>query len=225
MGHWKHAYITAPVVQAISHHNLIANNLITNIGVEYWGAPAITVYFTNNLHITHNEISSIPHTGISLGWGWAGLSDSTTAHTNLIAYNLITDLTQKARDGGGIYTLGQEPETVIEGNVVRRMKGDYACFYMDEGSSFITLKNNVCDTAPGWLSVQGPLLINNFTTSVHDIQILNTYTNVPYMRSGNVNITNTVFINGQNWTLEAQSIIDRAGLEMNYSYLYDWLNK
>ena len=225
VGHWKHAYITAPVVQAISHHNLIANNLITNIGVEYWGAPAITVYFTNNLHITHNEISSIPHTGISLGWGWAGLSDSTTAHTNLIAYNLITDLTQKARDGGGIYTLGQEPETVIEGNVVRRMKGDYACFYMDEGSSFITLKNNVCDTAPGWLSVQGPLLINNFTTSVHDIQILNTYTNVPYMRSGNVNITNTVFINGQNWTLEAQSIIDRAGLEMNYSYLYDWLNK
>lgn len=224
-GHWKHAYITAPVIQATSHDNLITNNLITDIGVEYWGAPAITVYFVNNLRITHNEMSNIPHTGISLGWGWAGLPDSTTAHNNLIANNLITDLMQRARDGGGIYTLGQEPETVIEGNVVRRIKGDYACFYMDEGSAFITLRNNVCDTAPGWLSVQGPLLINNFTTSVHDIQILNTYTNVQHMQNGNVEITNTVFINGQTWTPEAQSIISNAGLEMNYSYLYEWLNK
>jgi hypothetical protein len=224
-GHWKHAYITSPVIQATSHDNLIANNLITDVGTEYWGAPAITAYYVNNIRIVHNEISNVSHTGISLGWGWAGFLDSTTAHDNLIANNLITDLLRRARDGGGIYTLGQEPEAVIEGNVVRRMNNDYGCFYTDEGSSFITLRNNVCDTAPGWLSVQGPLLINNFTTSVHDINIINTYTNVQHMQNGNAEITNTVYINGQNWTPEAQSIIDNAGLEAAYSYLREWINK
>ncbi len=96
-------------------------------------------------NIIHNEISNIPYTGVSLGWGWSSTTNSTTAHDNLIANNLITDLTQRGRDGGGIYTLGPEPGTLIDSNVIRRMKGDYACYYLDEGSALITLKNNVCD--------------------------------------------------------------------------------
>ncbi|MGB9588427.1 MAG: right-handed parallel beta-helix repeat-containing protein, partial [Armatimonadota bacterium] len=42
IGHWDHAYITSPSIQAAPHDVKIANNLITNVGVEYWGAPAIT---------------------------------------------------------------------------------------------------------------------------------------------------------------------------------------
>ena len=224
VGHWNHAYITAPSIQVATHDNLIANNLIMDVGVEYWGAPAITAYYVNNLHIVHNEISNVPYTGVSLGWGWAFATDSTTAHDNLVANNLIANLTQRARDGGGIYTLGQQPGTIIDSNVIRRMKGDYACLYTDEGSAFLTLRNNVCDSAPRWLNVTGPLLINNWATTVHDIQVLNTYTNVWQMQNGNVSITNTVYISGQSWTPEAQAIIDNAGLESGYSYLHDWLN-
>ncbi|MCJ7435078.1 MAG: right-handed parallel beta-helix repeat-containing protein, partial [Anaerolineales bacterium] len=217
VGHWEHAYITDPSIQTASHDNLIANNLIQTVGVEYWGAPAITAYYVNNLHIVHNEISNVPYTGISVGWGWSSTTDSTTSHDNHIANNLITDLLQRARDGGGIYTLGQQPGTMIEENIIRRAKRDYACLYPDEGSAFMTLKNNVCDSAPEWLHL--------WTASIHDIQIVNSFTNVKAITNNGVDIQieNTVYINEQEWPPEAQAIIDNAGLEPAYSYLHDWL--
>jgi hypothetical protein len=217
VGHWEHAYITAPSIQAAPHDNLIADNLINNVGVEYWGAPAITAYYTNNLQVVHNEISDVPYTGISIGWGWSSTPDSTTSHDNHVANNLITDVLQRARDGAGIYTLGPQPRTLIEGNVIRRAKMDHACLYPDEGSAFMTLKNNVCDSASNWFFV--------WTGSIHDIQVLNSFTNVEAMRNEGVNIQieNTVYINKEEWMPEAQSIIDNAGLEPAYSFLHDWL--
>jgi len=217
VGNWNHSYITAPSTQAAPHDNLIANNLIQTVGVEYWGAPAITAYYVNNLHILHNQISNVPYTGISVGWGWDSALDSTTSHDNHISNNLITDLLQKAKDGGGIYTLGQQPGNTIEENVIRRAKGDYACLYPDQGSAFMTLKNNVCDSAPEWLHLWIP--------SIHDIQIINSFTNVEALTNNGVNIQieNTVYIKEQEWTPEAQAIINHAGLEPAYAYLYDWL--
>jgi len=219
IGTWEHAYITAPWMQVPPHDNLIANNLISQVGVEYWGAPAITAFYVNNIHLLHNEISQVPYTGISLGWGWSFAKDSTTAHDNQVAYNLITDLTLRARDGGGIYTLGQDPGSVIEGNVIRRMQNDYGCLYPDEGSAFIIFRNNVCDTVPQWLHL--------WTSSIHDIKISNTYTNTSRMENAgtNIRVENTVIVNGQAWTPEAQAIIDNAGLEAGYAYLHDWLNE
>jgi hypothetical protein len=217
VGHWEHAYITAPSIQAAPHDNLVANNWIRNVGVEYWGAPAVTVYYANNLRVVHNEISDVPYTGISLGWGWSSTPDSTTSHDNLVANNLITNVLQRARDGGGIYTLGPQPGTVIEGNAIREVKRDHACLYPDEGSAFLTFRNNVCDSAPLWLLV--------WIDSIHDIQVLNSFTNVETLINNgiNVQIENTVAIDGQNWTMEAQSIIDDAGLESDYSHVKDWL--
>jgi len=217
VGHWEHAYITAPSIQAAPHDNLIANNLIRTVGVEYWGAPAITAYYTNNLQVIHNEISKVPYTGISIGWGWSSTPDSTTSHDNHVSNNLIKNVMQLARDGGGVYTLGPQPGTFIENNVIRKVRGDYACFYPDEGSSFMTLMNNVCDSAPNWLFV--------WTDSIHDIQVLNSFTNVKAMRNigTNVQVKDTVATTEQEWTPEAQSIIDNAGLEPAYSHLHDWL--
>jgi hypothetical protein len=218
VGHWNHVYITDPSTQAASYDNLIANNLIQNVGVEYWGAPAITAYYVNNLNIIHNEISNIPYTGISVGWGWASKADSITAHDNHVANNLITDLLQRAKDGGGIYTLGQQPNTIIEENVIRRLERDYACLYPDEGSAYMTFRNNVCDSAPEWLHL--------WIASIHDIQVINSFVNVEAMRNDGTNtqVKNTVFVDEQEWPPEAQSIIGNAGLEPAYSHLRGWLN-
>ncbi|MFZ1473537.1 MAG: right-handed parallel beta-helix repeat-containing protein [Anaerolineae bacterium] len=218
IGHWDHVTISDPATQAAAHDNLIANNLITGIGVEYWGAPAITAYYVNHVQIAHNEIANIPFTGVSVGWGWSSAPDSTTSHDNHVTNNVITDLMQRARDGGGVYTLGQQPGMMIEGNVVRRMQGDFGCYYADEGSSSITFQNNVCDTAPGWLDM--------WIDTVHDNHVLNSYTNVQAMRNNGVNIQieNTVYVDGQAWPPAAQAIIDHAGLESAYAYLHDWFN-
>lgn len=219
VGHWDDAYIRAPLLQAQPKDNFILDNRINQAGVEYWGASGINAYYVENLQIVHNELSNLPYTGISLGWGWSSTTDSTTCRDNRVAYNLITDLSQRARDAGGIYTLGQQPGTVVEGNVIRRMKGDYACLYPDEGSAFITYRDNVCDTAPFWLH----LWIN----TIHDIEIQNTYSNVAgkLNRGVNIHIANTVIVNGQNWPPEAGTILKQAGLEPGYEYLQDWLKK
>ncbi len=219
VGHWEHAYIEDPLREQATHDNLIANNLITSVGAEYWGAPAITAFYVDHLQIIHNEILNVPYTGISLGWGWSGTPDSGTARNNLVAYNLIADVTQRASDGGGIYTLGQQPETVIEGNVIRRVNKEHACLYLDDGSAFFTLRNNICDTAPKWLFI--------WTDTIHNNDVLTTYTNVSEMDNDGTNnhIENTIHIEKQDWTPEAQIILDAAGLESDFSYLHDWLNK
>jgi len=218
VGHWDLAYIASPATQAVPRDNLVANNLIQDVGVEYWGAPAITAYYVEGLRIVHNEIANVPYSGISMGWGWTWSTDSTTARNNVIFGNLITGLMTRARDGGGIYTLGQQPNTTIEGNVIRNMTGDFACLYPDEGSAFITYRNNVCDSAPQWLHL--------WTTSIHDINIFDTYTNVDAleMRGISIDIENTVFVSEQSWPPEAQAIMDQAGLESSYSYLHAWLD-
>lgn len=216
-GHWNDAYITAPVQQVAPHHDLIVDNLIDSTGAEYWGAPAITAYYVADLQVLHNEISNVPYSGISLGWGWSSTTDSTTSHGNQVANNLIQNVTQRARDGGGIYTLGPQPETVVAGNVIRRVSGDYACLYPDEGSTGITFQNNVCDSAPLWLFI--------WTSSIHSLQVLNSYTNVANLTNAGqaITIQNTVAVTGQSWPAEAQAIMAQAGLEPDYAYLRTWL--
>ncbi len=217
VGHWEDAYIKVPFSQSQPRNNLIANNLIDDVGIEYWGASGINAYYVENLQIVHNELSNLPYSGISLGWGWSSTTDSITCQKNRVAYNLITDLSQQARDAGAIYTLGQQPDTVVEGNVIRRMKGDYACLYPDEGSAYITYRDNVCDTAPFWLHL--------WTNSIHDIEIQNTYSNVSKKQNEGINIqiADTIFVTGQSWSPEALAIMEQAGLEPEYEYLRDWL--
>ncbi len=217
IGHWDHNFIDQPDEKEPNNIR-VANNLIKDVGVEYWGAPAITAYYVNNVDIIQNDISNVPYTGISLGWGWSFHLESTTCHDNYVAANLITDAAQIARDAGGIYTLGQQPGTLIEENVVRRMKNDYACLYTDEGSAYITLQHNVCDNTPEWMSA--------WINTIHDIHYLDNFANTFNMRNNGTDITieNTTYISGQSWPDEAQQIIENAGLESPFMYLYDWLD-
>lgn len=209
-----HAYMDVPG-EAATRNNLIANNLIRQVGVEYWGAPGISAFYTQGLQIVHNDMASMPYSGIALGWGWSSELGSKTAHDNLVANNLISDLSERARDAGGVYTLGQQPGTIVRENVIRRLNADYACLYPDEGSAAMLFDSNVCDTAPAWAHL--------WIHTVRDIEIHNTFTNVArFTNSGtNVRITGTTRVSGQNWPAEAQAIIDRAGLEPAYQFLLE----
>ena len=197
----------------------IANNMIDKVGAEYRGAAGINAYYVEDILITHNELSNLPYSGISLGWGWSAYPNSTTCNSNTISYNSISDIAQVARDAGGIYTLGQMPDTKIQGNVIRRMTGTYACLYPDEGSAFIEFRDNVCDSTPQWLHL--------WKSTIHDIQISNTYTNIfPSENAGiNISIDTVNQVSGQDWPEGSLSIIQEAGLESNYLYLKLWLTE
>jgi hypothetical protein len=46
-------------------------------------------------------------------------------------------------DVGGIYTLGAQPGSIIAGNVLQNQMADYGAIYLDAGSRYFTLYDNV----------------------------------------------------------------------------------
>jgi hypothetical protein len=55
---------------------------------------------------------------------------------------------QKLSDGGGIYTLGNMPGTIIRDNHIHDNGGAPGGIYLDEGSGFIEITGNVvCNVA------------------------------------------------------------------------------
>ncbi|MBQ3226755.1 MAG: right-handed parallel beta-helix repeat-containing protein [Clostridia bacterium] len=126
--------------------NTVKNNRIERCGRRYFAGCGILVKHSFENYIGHNEISDLYYTGISVGWVW-GYKPSVT-RDNLIEKNLIYNIGMGAlSDMGGIYTLGKQPGTVIRGNVIHDVTTyDYGAWgiYLDEGSSYITVENNLC---------------------------------------------------------------------------------
>ena len=126
----------------------IANNLITNVTNEDWGCIGIAAGYVRGIQILHNEISDVSYTGISLGWGWN--QQVNQMRDNLVKGNLIHHYARHMYDTAGIYTLSCQPHTFIEENVVRDIyhpgyahdPNHWFYLYTDEGSSYITVRNN-----------------------------------------------------------------------------------
>ena len=128
--------------------NRIANNDIHDCGVDYQGAVGLWNGMTEGTIIAHNLVHDLPYTGISIGWQWN--PEPTNCKTNLIEYNHIYKCMQMLSDGGGIYTLGFQPGTVLRGNVIHNIaRSAFAVgapnngMFIDEGSKGFLLEGNV----------------------------------------------------------------------------------
>lgn len=127
----------------------VTDNHIYKYGRVFNNAIGVLLIHARNCEVSHNEIHDGFYTGISAGWVW-GYAHNVTDYLK-ISDNLIYDIGQGwLADMGGIYTLGVQPHTVISGNVVR----DVGCYgggsgyggwgiYLDEGSSYMTVENNI----------------------------------------------------------------------------------
>ncbi len=153
-------------------NNTIKNNSVTRIGQQYPGSVGIFGGFTENVYIEHNALWDLPYTAISAGWGWS--QNETRAKRNIIRYNHIWNVTKQHDDGGGIYTLSNQLGTLIAENYVHDLKlspwsGGYPVVgvYLDEGSSNITVRDNVLQNIPNNFRIKqnqpGPnnILVNN----------------------------------------------------------------
>lgn len=140
----------------------ITNNLITDVSNEDWGCVGIGAGFVKDIKICHNEISEVSYTGISMGWGWN--QQVCSMSNNLIKGNLIHHYAKHMYDTAGIYTLGSQPHSFIEENVVRDIYSpSYAhdpnhwfYLYTDEGSSYITVRNNWTPSEKYLKNANGP---------------------------------------------------------------------
>ncbi len=126
----------------------VSNCHFYNVTNEDWGCVAIAAGYVSGINIEHNTIHDVSYTGISLGWGWN--RDLVCMKDNKVHANLIYNYAQHMYDCAGIYTLGNQPGTVISENAVRDIaKPSYVhdpnhwfYLYTDEGSSNITLRDN-----------------------------------------------------------------------------------
>ena len=133
-----------------------------NVSNEDWGCVAICAGYVSGINILHNTIHDVSYTGISLGWGWN--RDLVCMKDNKVFANLIYNYAQHMYDCAGIYTLGNQPGTVISENVVRDIArpgyvhdpNHWFYLYTDEGSSNITLRDNWTPTEKFLKNANGP---------------------------------------------------------------------
>lgn len=133
-----------------------------DIANDDWGCVAIAAGYVSGITIEHNTIHDVSYTGISLGWGWN--RDSVCMKDNKVHANLIYNYAQHMYDCAGIYTLGNQPGTIISENVVRDIaKPSYVhdpnhwfYLYTDEGSSNITVRDNWTPSEKYLQNANGP---------------------------------------------------------------------
>lgn len=192
--------------------NAITDNYVTDIGVEYEDAAAITVAYAKETAVAHNLIEEVPYTGISVGWGF-GLRPSYMSDNHVTGNRILNHLKVLA-DGGAIYTVGEQPNSTISGNFASGQYAATGMLYLDEQTkAFVASSNVFGPTHTNWLRLQsnstGNTVTGNYTS---------TTTRSPCSgcnQHGNTVTGNTEGLSS--WPSGAQTIINASGIRSAYS--------
>jgi hypothetical protein len=219
---------------------LIIDNRISTVSQVYMDNSAILSTYVAGALILHNDISDAPYDGIDIGWGW-GVNDAggnpvyrdarrgyydhpenlvyetPTLHRGVVvAYNDIHHIKRLFHDGGAIYNLSASRDTVIEGNYIHDIP-DRIALYLDEGSRYLTLRDNVVEGAGTWLNINTlddywPLRITTDNQAFG-----NWYTAAKVRGSWSKYYNNLARDNGLlkpgPWPAAARQIVDGAGIQ------------
>ncbi len=154
---------------------VIANNTVHNVATEDWGTLGICCGVVSNCIIAHNEIYDVSYSAINLGWGWT--QSVNAMYGNEVYRNYIHHYARHEYDCAGIYTLSAQPKTFITENVVEKIyhptyahdPNHWFYLYCDEGSSFITVKDNWTEGEKFLQNANGPCNTwENNGPQVHD---------------------------------------------------------
>ena len=157
-------------LRAILKNNRIVNNYIHHVGSQYSSGVGVFVGYTDGTVIAHNEICDLPYSAISIGWGWGEedvgggaphyyqpflYDEPTPSRNNVCENNHIHGVLKERSDGGGVYTLGNMPGSVIRGNLIHDNPNWFGGVYLDEGSGYIEVTGNAV------YNVEKPMNYNN----------------------------------------------------------------
>ena len=128
---------------------------IRRCGQDSFGAVGVFVAFSADTRIAHNHVHDLPYTGISVGYRW---NTSPTSQVRcVVERNHIHDVMKLLADGGGIYTLGLQPGTVLRHNYIHDVHRSGTAhggapnngFFLDQGSKGYLLEANVVRATSG----------------------------------------------------------------------------
>lgn len=131
--------------ETASSHVSIDGCTIEDCGTTDYGAVGIWIGIANHVSVKNNTLQRLPYTGVSVGWRWNPTPSA--CHHNLIEDNHIHHIMQKLSDGGGIYTLGRQPGTILRRNRIHDVpvnagRAESNGMFLDEGTTDILIENN-----------------------------------------------------------------------------------
>ena len=173
------------------------NNLVEKTGETLFGAIGIWAGIVKNVTIEKNVIRQVPYGGISLGWQWN--PDPTPARENRIANNKIYDCMQVLSDSGGIYTLGFQPDSVIEWNTIYGIprasgRAESNGMFLDEGTKGFTIRCNIV-----YNTEQSSLRFHRADKNIVQNNILSNKEGVPMIRYNSTPEENIELIDNRDW--------------------------
>ncbi|MBO6189143.1 MAG: right-handed parallel beta-helix repeat-containing protein [Prevotella sp.] len=128
----------------------IKDNFVVDAANEDWGAVAIGLGYVRDCTISNNYVNRVNYSGICVGWGWTPLD--TGMKNNRITGNTVKGYARQLYDAGGIYTLSNQPGSVITGNDISQpYPAPYAtnnrgfCIYLDAHTDGFTIENNTTE--------------------------------------------------------------------------------
>jgi hypothetical protein len=219
---------------------LIRNNVIENVSQNYREQAAVLVTYATAPVIMNNDISAASYDGIDIGWGWGthdpggsaayrttdrGYYDQpgnvtydtpTILRDSVVVANRVHDVKRWFPDGGAIYHLSADPGALIAENYVYDVPGGIA-LYLDEGSRYVTLRNNVVSNVGVWLNLNSQDVFFPRRTAMDNTAIGN------WRNSGRITGSWTGYLNNRlidnvevsnaEWPAGAREVIARSGVQ------------
>lgn len=141
--------------QDVPVENEISNCFVHECGAQNWGAVGIFDAFSKRTRIAHNLITDLPYSGISIGFRWD--TDPTSQSGCIVEFNHIHNVMKNLADGGGIYTLGFQPGTILRGNLIYDVhRSSFAHggaanngVFLDQGSKGFLVEDNIIYSTSG----------------------------------------------------------------------------
>ncbi len=138
-----------PLPEDLCDNIKVLNNSITRYGQHYTNGIGVISYFVTRLLVADNEIAFAPYMGVQVGGQAGGTGRNVGMWDNIVRQNYIHHVMQLHDDGGGVYTLGRQPGTLVADNFIHNLRlsiwtgtNPAAGLYADNYSEYLTFERN-----------------------------------------------------------------------------------